>query len=125
MEDRKSKREDQCPGLMPTAEREVLAVQLPTVAREFARVTGLQPLNRYTVIRRQGGNFNRAVTLAADIHKAYDQALALAASDFKQVDPSYRTVFAGLDEDCNIAVFEQSAERHIEEGELRWADEHR
>lgn len=100
-------------------------MQLPTVAREFARVTGLQPLNGYTVIRRQGGNFYRSVTLAADIHKAYNQALALPASDFKQVDPSYRTAFAGLDEGCNIAVFEHSAERHIGEGELRWADEHR
>jgi hypothetical protein len=41
-----------------------------TVAGEFSRLTGLEPLKSYTVIRQQRGKFYRAVTLAPAIDKA-------------------------------------------------------
>ena len=92
------------------------------VENEFARITGLKPVKRYTVVRRQGGNFYRAMTLATDKHEAYRQALSLQASAFRQVDGCYRIAFAGLDEADNLVVFDESAEPHIAEGKVRWAD---
>jgi hypothetical protein len=93
-----------------------------TVENEFARVTGLRPVKRYTVVQRQGGNFYRAMTLATDKDEAYRQALTLQTSDFRQVDGCYRIAFAGLDEADNLVVFDESAEPHIAEGKVRWAD---
>ena len=92
------------------------------VENEFARATGLKPVKRYAVVQRQGGNFYRAMTLATDKDEAYRRALTLQTSDFRQVDGCYRTAFAGMDEGYNLVVFDESAERHIAEGKVRWAD---
>jgi hypothetical protein len=96
-----------------------------TVAVEFSRLTGLEPLKSYTVIRQQRDKFYRAVTVAPAIDKAYEQALTLPVSAFKEVDPIYAAAFVGLEESHNLVVFESGAEQNIGKEELSWTDKDR
>jgi hypothetical protein len=92
-------------------------IEQATVAGKFASLTGNELLKRYTVVRRHGGNLYRTVIAAAGIDKAYEQALTLPVSAFKEGDPIYAAALANMNEGHNVVVFDHSAEQSIPKGE--------
>jgi hypothetical protein len=92
-------------------------IEQATVAEKFASLTGNELLKRYTVVLRHGGNLYRTVIAAAGVDKAYEQALTLPVSAFKEGDPIYAAAFANMNEGRNVVVFDHSAEQSIPKGE--------